>query len=58
MPSLTINVREEFRSASVAVSKPTFRVVSREPFSPVASFLLGLSAGLVATSGLFAIFFR
>lgn len=58
MPSLSINVREEFRSASPAVSKPKFRVVSQEPFSPVASFFLGLSAGLVATSGLFAIFFR
>jgi hypothetical protein len=56
--SLSVNLREEFGSASQATSKPKLRVVSREPFSPVASFFLGLSAGLVAASGLFAILFR
>ena len=57
MSRLGFNIAQQVGSAAPQ-SKPTLRVVSREPFSPIASFLLGLTAGLGAATGLFLVVLR
>ena len=57
MSRLQINVDHSFKSGP-RLSQPGLQVVSREPFSPVASFLLGLIVGLAAATGIFVLFFQ
>jgi len=56
MSSLGVNIQGRFKNEPPS-AKPTLQIVSREPFSPVASFLLGLIAGLGGSMGLFVFFF-
>jgi hypothetical protein len=56
MSSLGVTIQEQSKNGSPS-AKPKLQIVSREPFSPVASFLLGLIAGLGGAIGLFVIFF-
>jgi hypothetical protein len=58
MSSFRVRIDSAFQKSPEASGKPKLRIVSNEPFSPVASFLLGMTAGLAAATGLFAIFFR
>jgi hypothetical protein len=58
MSSFRVRIDSNFQKSAEASGKPKLRIVSNEPFSPVASFLLGMTAGLAAATGLFAIFFR
>jgi hypothetical protein len=58
MSSLNIRLHKTFQKSAEESGKPKLRIVSNEPFSPVVSFLLGMSAGLTAATGLFVIFFR
>jgi hypothetical protein len=57
MAKFALRVDPTFRASSSGPNA-RLRVVSREPFSAVASFLLGLTAGLGVALGLFVIFFR
>jgi hypothetical protein len=56
MSSLGVTIQEQSKNGSPS-AKPKLQIVSREPFSAVASFLLGLIAGLGGAMGLFVIFF-
>ena len=58
MSSLGVRLHKNFQKSADGVGKPRLQIVSREPFSPVASFLLGLTAGLAAATGLFVLFLR
>lgn len=57
MAKFALRFDPSFRASSTGPNARV-RVVSREPFSPVASFLLGLTAGLGGALGLFVIFLR
>ena len=52
MPALNFSLSPQLKSPAA----PKLRIVSREPFSPIASFLLGVSSGLAAAGALFAFF--
>jgi len=56
MPSLGVTVHQNFQEPERPSGQPKLQIVSREPFSPVASFLLGMTAGLATAAGLFAVF--
>jgi hypothetical protein len=58
MSSLNIRLHKTFQKSAEESGKPKLRIVSNEPFSPIASFLLGMTAGLAAATGMFVIFFR
>jgi hypothetical protein len=57
MARFVLRVHPSFRASSSG-RNTGLRVVSREPFSPVASFLLGLAAGLGGALSVFVIFVR
>jgi hypothetical protein len=53
MSALKFPIGQQFKSAgSATLPKPQLRIVSREPFSPIASFLLGFTSGLGTALGL------
>jgi hypothetical protein len=58
MSGLNVRLHKNFQKSAEASGKPKLQIVSREPFSPVASFLLGMTAGLAAATGLFVLFLR
>jgi hypothetical protein len=58
MPSLGVNMQGHINKECRIAAKPKLQIVSQEPFSPVAAFLLGLISGLGAAFGFLAILFR
>jgi hypothetical protein len=58
MSRLTLHFDPNFKSSRAASERANLRIVSREPFSPIASFLLGMTAGLAGALGVFVLFFR
>jgi hypothetical protein len=58
MPSLGVNVQGQLNKECRIAAKPKMQIVSQEPFSPVAAFLLGLISGLGAAFGFLTVFFR
>jgi hypothetical protein len=58
MPSLGVNIQGQFNSECRSAAKPKLQIVSQEPFSSVAAFLLGLISGLGVAFGAFVILFR
>jgi hypothetical protein len=58
MSSLNVRLHKNFQKSGEEPGRAKLRIVSREPFSPVASFLLGMTAGLAAAAGLFILFLR
>ena len=58
MSNLNVRLAKNFQKSAAPSGPSKLRIVSREPFSPIASFLLGLTAGLAVATGLFVIFFR
>jgi hypothetical protein len=56
MSSLNVRLHKNFQKSGEESGRAKLRIVSREPFSPVASFLLGMTAGLAAATGLFVLF--
>lgn len=53
---LHLDFGQQFKSAPQGSPKPKLRIVSREPLSPVASFLLGWTAGIATALALFVTF--
>jgi hypothetical protein len=58
MPSLGVNIQGQLNREYRSAARPKPRIVSQEPFSPVAAFLLGLISGLGVAFGVFVILFR
>jgi hypothetical protein len=58
MPSVGVNIQGQLNKGCRIAAKPKMQIVSQEPFSPVAAFLLGLISGLGAAFGVVAILFR
>jgi hypothetical protein len=58
MSKLTLRFDPNFKSSGASSDRANLRIVSREPFSPIASFLLGMTAGLGGALGVFVLFFR
>ena len=51
MPRLVVNVAGQFKTTVPQQQSAKPRVVSREPFSAVASFVLGFGSGIAAAAG-------
>ena len=58
MSKIGVNFDDSFRSSGAAAARKKAPVISREPFSPVASFLLGLISGIALTTGAFVLLFH
>ncbi|MBV9066099.1 MAG: hypothetical protein JOZ84_09890 [Methylobacteriaceae bacterium] len=58
MSTVSVRLHKNFQKSTEPPARSNLRIVSKEPFSPVASFMLGMTAGLTAATGLFVIFFR
>ena len=58
MPSLAVNIQGQTNKECRIAAKPKMQIVSQEPFSPAAAFLLGLISGLGAAFGVLAILVR
>jgi hypothetical protein len=59
MSSLNVGLHNHFQKSTADPSERSkLQIVSREPFSAFASFLLGMSADLAAATGLFVLFLR
>lgn len=58
---LHLDLGKQFKTArtpSAGTRKPKLRIVSREPFSPMASFLLGWTAGIASAGAVFLFIFH
>ena len=58
MSSHSVRLHKNFQKAAEPPARPKLQIVSKEPFSPLASFMLGMTAGLAAATGVFVLFLR
>jgi hypothetical protein len=58
MSSLNVGLHNHVQKSADPSERSKLQIVSREPFSAFASFLLGMSADLAAATGLFVLFLR
>ena len=58
MSSHSVRLHKNFQKSAEPLGRSKLQIVSNEPFSPLASFMLGMTAGLAAATGLFVLFLR